>query len=114
MDKEEREAEQRNHLMAGMDSVINTVDTVSLATGADPKEMLDQLRNCLKDLITEENRVIKSKNAMSRIQGQLNDSLLEGRELENLEEMFENALKEERKPKLEIEKHAMMAKFESK
>ena len=110
------EKEQRNHLVAGMESVINTVDTVFLATGdsADPRKSLDQLRKCLKDLITEENKAIKSSNVMTKIQGMLNDSLLEGRGLENLEEMFENVLKEERNPKLEIEKHEMMAKFESK
>ena len=116
MDREEREAEQLSHLVAGMESVINTVDTVFLATGdsADSRQSLDQLRKCLKDLITEENKAIKSSNVMTKIQGQLNDSLLEGRGLENLEEMFENALKEERNPKLQIEKHEMMAKFESK
>ena len=50
---------------------------------------------------------------MARIQGLLNDSLLEGRGLENLEEMFEKALKEQKEPKLNVEKHEMMSKFES-
>jgi SUMO ligase MMS21 Smc5/6 complex component len=75
---------------------------------------LDQLQKCLKDLITEENKAIKASHAMARIQGLLNDSLLEGRGLENLEEMFEKALKEQKEPKLNVEKHEMMSKFESR
>ena len=80
----------------------------------DQKQKLDQLQKCLKDLITEENKAIKSSHAMARIQGLLNDSLLEGRGLENLEEMFEKALKEQKEPKLNVEKHEMMSKFESR
>ena len=80
----------------------------------DQKQKLDQLQKCLKDLITEENKAIKSSHAMARIQGLLNDSLLEGRGLENLEEMFEKALKEQKEPKLNLEKHEMMSKFESR
>ena len=80
----------------------------------DQKQNLDQLKKCLKDLITSENKAIKSNHAMARIQGLLNDSLLEGRGLENLEEMFEKALKEEKEPKLDVEKHEMMSKFESR
>ena len=51
---------------------------------------------------------------MYKIQGRLNDNLLEGRGIDNLEEMFEKAYKEEKDPKLDIEKHDMMAKFESR
>jgi hypothetical protein len=110
------EDEQRRHLRAGMESLLNSVNTVFLATGdsKDEKQNLDQLKKCLKDVITAENRAIKSNHAMARIQGLLNDSLLKGRGLENLEKIFEKALKEEKEPILNVEKHVMMSKFESR
>ena len=110
------EEEQRRHLKAGMESIINTVNTVFLAAGnsVDPAENLSQLRKCLQELIAEENKAIKSSNALAKIQSHLNDSLLEGRVVDNLEEMFERALRKEKHPELNVDKHEMMAKFESR
>ena len=75
---------------------------------------MSKLRQCLKDLITEENKAIKSSNALAKIQNHLTDSLLEGRIIDNLEEMLERELRKEKHPELNIDKHEMMAKFESR
>ena len=108
--------EQQNHLRAGMESVINTLNTVFGASCEmrERDENISRLRKCLTDLITEENKAQRANQAMSKIRGYLTDSLLEGQVVQNMEEMFSNAVAQEKEPKLRLEKHEMMAKFESR
>lgn len=99
-----------------MESIVNSLNTVFLNTGNEMKreKHINDLRECLRTLITEENKAQKSAQAMLKIQDYLSDSILEGRVIDNMEKLFDDALKKEKGPKLNVEKHEMMAKFESR
>merc|ERR1719215_1156042 len=56
----------------------------------------------------------KSTNVLNKIKSYLNDSLLEGHVLENLEEMYEDSMKKEKTANFNMDKHEMMSKFESR
>ena len=110
------EDDHDKHLEASMEAVINTLNTVFMASGKSggQDQNVSELRRYLKELIVLENEAEKSQKALSRIKSYLNDSLLEGHVLTNIDEMFEESLRTEHEPRLEVNKHKMMAKFESR
>lgn len=102
-----------------MAAVINSINTVVKFMGEDSPEFQEtvvSLRKTLTDLIIQENEAEKSIQVMLRLKSQVKEGELEGNLAFNMgimEDMFAKAMKRETGPKLSIDKHPMMQKFES-
>lgn len=101
---------------AGMEAVINTLGTVFLCTRNQSQrdKNINELRKCLTELITQENTAIKSAEALMKIQAKLDDYSQEGHMMKDVDGLFAKALAKVKEPQLNVEKHEMMAKFESR
>jgi hypothetical protein len=95
---------------------VNSAATVINIKGDsdDSQDDLKKLRQSLVGLIEQENVAIKAAQVMIKLKCQVKDSAQEGNHQMDMEAMFKDLMKKERGPKLNVEKHDMMTRYESK
>ena len=114
---EKENSKKHKHLKAAMTTIISSVINISeyLDDSSAKKfnESIKSLRDCMTNLIQEEFNADKCANVQNNLKISIEECFAEGNNIEDVEELYQNALAREDISDRNIEKHEMMIKFEA-
>ena len=94
-------------------SIINISEYLDESTAKFFNESVESSRHCMTKLIEEEFNADKCVTVQNKLKNSIEESLQEGNDIEDLEELYQNALAQEDISDRNVDKHEMMIKFEA-